>query len=142
MVNPTIDIIGFDVYSSETTHLIADAHYIPFRDGSFQGVLIQAVLEHVIEPEKVVGEIHRVLAKDGVVYSEIPFMQQVHEGAFDITRFTLVGHIALFKRFEPLDFGGNKSSNVALAWSIRYFILALTGINWFLKFLGWLRVYY
>ena len=74
--------------------MIADAHYIPFRDGSFQGVLIQAVLEHVIEPEKVVGEIHRVLAKDGVVYSEI-FMQQVHEGAFDITRFSISGSYSI-----------------------------------------------
>lgn len=121
-----LDIIGFDIYHSSYTDILADAHYMPFKDSSFDGVVIQAVLEHVMEPHKVVNEIHRVLSDDGMVYSEIPFMQQVHEAAYDFTRFTMTGHIALFKNFEPMEYGGNKSSNVALAWSIRYFFLALT----------------
>ena len=34
---------------------------------SFDGVMIQAVLEHVLEPTRVVAEIHRVLKPDGLL---------------------------------------------------------------------------
>src|SRR4051812_36878091 len=44
-----IDIIAFDIYDSPNVQLIADAHSLPFTTGSFDGVWIQAVLEHVLE---------------------------------------------------------------------------------------------
>ena len=36
----------------------------------------------------------------GIVYAETPFMQQVHEGAYDFTRYTVLGHRYLFKKFK------------------------------------------
>lgn len=122
----TIRITGIDVYESPNVDCVADAHYLPFANGSFDGVWIQAVLEHVVDPAAVVGEIHRVLKPKGIVYAETPFLQQVHEGAYDYTRFTVVGHRYLFRDFELVCCGGNKGAEVALAWSIRYFIWALT----------------
>jgi hypothetical protein len=77
-------------------------------------------MEHVVEPSKVADEIHRVLKSDGVVYAETPFMQQVHEGAYDFTRYTVLGHRYLFKRFDELDMGGNIGPESVLAWSVRY----------------------
>jgi ubiquinone/menaquinone biosynthesis C-methylase UbiE len=68
---------------------VADGHQLPIADGSVDGVWIQAVLEHVLDPSIVVQEIHRVLTPGGVVYAETPFMQPVHEGAYDFTRFSL-----------------------------------------------------
>ena len=53
-------------------------------------------------------------------------MQQVHEGAYDFTRYTVLGHRYLFKNFELLEFGGNGGAGVVLGWSIRYFIWSLT----------------
>ncbi len=41
--------------------LICDAHDIPFADRSFDGVIVQAVLEHVVDPFRCCEEIHRVL---------------------------------------------------------------------------------
>ena len=121
-----IERYGVDVYATQSVDVICDAHYIPYGDGVFDGVWIQAVLEHVLEPSKVVAEIHRVLKDGGVVYAETPFMQQVHEGAYDFTRYTVLGHRYLFRDFEALAFGGNKGANVALAWSIKYFVWAIT----------------
>ena len=120
-----LDITGTDVYLSDNVDYVSDAHYLPFKSNSFDAVWIQAVLEHVLEPEKVVSEIHRVLKRDGYVYAETPFMQQVHEGAYDFTRFTVLGHRYLFKNFTSIDIGGNKGAGVALAWSIKYFLWAL-----------------
>src|SRR6202051_1803948 len=97
----------------------------PLKDGAFDGVWIQAVLEHVLEPAAVVAEIHRVLRRDGLVYAETPFMQQVHERAYDFSRFTQSGHRWLFKRFSEISAGPIGGAGVALVWSIRYFSRAL-----------------
>ena len=61
---------GVDVYATQSVDVICDAHYIPYGNGVFDGVWIQAVLEHVLEPSKVVSEIHRVLKDGGVVYAD------------------------------------------------------------------------
>jgi SAM-dependent methyltransferase len=121
----TIELVGTDVYASPYTALVADAHKLPFEDGVFDGVWVQAVLEHVLEPATIVDEIHRVLRRGGVVYAETPFMQQVHERAYDFSRFTQSGHRWLFKRFSEISAGPIGGAGVALVWSIRYFCRAL-----------------
>lgn len=78
-----INLTGIDIYISESVDLVCDGHYLPFVSSNFDGVWIQAVLEHVVEPSIVVAEIHRVLKDEGLVYAETPFMQQVHEGGYD-----------------------------------------------------------
>jgi SAM-dependent methyltransferase len=123
---PGIRLIAFDVYRSEQTHFIADAHSIPLAEGTIDGVWVQAVLEHVLSPETVVAEIHRVLRPGGLVYAETPFMQQVHEGAYDFTRFTETGHRWLFRRFELIDSGVERGPFNVLLWSIRYALAGLT----------------
>ena len=125
----SVEVIGTDVYASGNTHLVTDAHHLPFDDGVFDGVWITAVLEHVIEPQVVVDEIWRVLKPRGLVYAETPFMQQVHERAYDFTRFTANGHRWLFRRFEEVDAGVSRGSGAghALAWSVRYFLRAFFG---------------
>ena len=117
---------GIDIYASPSVDAVADAHYLPLGDGAYDGVWIQAVLEHVVEPGRVVAEIHRVLRPRGIVYAETPFMQQVHSGAYDFTRFTVLGHRYLFRHFALLDMGGNGGAEVALAWALRYFVWAVT----------------
>ncbi|QUS42360.1 class I SAM-dependent methyltransferase [Tardiphaga alba] len=119
--DPDIEVVGSDVFSSENTALVADAHRLPFHDATFDGVWIQAVLEHVLEPATVAAEIHRVLKPKGLVYAETPFMQQVHERAYDFSRFTRSGHRWLFRHFAEVEAGAVTGAGVALLWSIRYF---------------------
>jgi SAM-dependent methyltransferase len=121
----SIELVGTDVYASPHTLLVADAHRLPFDDGVFDGVWVQAVLEHVLEPASVVSEIHRVLQPEGLVYAETPFMQQVHERAYDFSRFTQSGHRWLFRCFTEISAGPIGGAGVALVWSIRYFSRAL-----------------
>ncbi|MGO9400513.1 MAG: methyltransferase domain-containing protein [Xanthobacteraceae bacterium] len=142
---PTLRVLGTDVYASPNTLVMADAHRLPFCDNSFDGVWIQAVLEHVLNPDTVVAEIHRVLKPHGVVYADTPFMQQVHEGAYDFTRFTVSGHRWLFRKFEHTASGTVKGAGSALVWSIRYFVRALTGSGRIASSVGlalfWLRYF-
>jgi SAM-dependent methyltransferase len=123
-----VQIVGTDVYASTNTDVVADGHFLPFHDQTFDAVWIQAVLEHVLDPPAVAEEIHRVLKPGGIVYADTPFIQQVHEQAYDFTRFTLSGHRWLFRRFEEIDSGPVGGAGKALVWSIRYVALSL-GLN-------------
>jgi SAM-dependent methyltransferase len=128
--DPSLQIVGTDVYISPNIEIVADGHHLPFGDETFDGVWIQAVLEHVLEPQVVADEIFRVLKPAGLVYSEVPFMQHVHEGAYDFTRFTQSGHRWLFRRFTQIDAGTVAGAGVTLIWSIRHFVRSLSGLNW------------
>ena len=123
--NSGIDLVSFDIYASPSVQLIADAHNIPFSGESFDVVIIQAVLEHVLQPEKVVSELYRVLKKDGIVYAETPFLQHVHEGAYDFTRYTESGHRYLFREFELLQSGVSAGAGTQLLWSLDNFFRGL-----------------
>ena len=47
-------------------HLVcADAHALPFGDGTFAAVLCTAVLRHVANPDRALAEMRRVLARNG-----------------------------------------------------------------------------
>ncbi len=120
-----VELISTDVYASPATGLLCDAHKLPFDSQAFDGVWIQAVLEHVLEPSVVVAEIHRVLKQGGYVYAETPFMQQVHERAYDFSRFTRSGHRWLFRRFDEIDAGPITGPAIAFLWSMRYLLRAL-----------------
>ncbi len=119
--DPDVAVTAFDIYAAPHVQFVADAHDIPIIDGHFDGAVIQAVLEHVLEPQRVADEIWRVLKPCGLVYAETPFMQQVHEGAYDFTRLTESGHRHLFRRFARIDSGASGGPGRQLMWSVDYF---------------------
>lgn len=120
------ELLRTDVFVGPRVDLVCDAHALPFEDGSFDGVVIQAVLEHLVDPPRCVAEIHRVLRPGGLVFAETPFMQQVHMGAYDFTRYTVVGHRRLFRHFDRIDDGACCGPGMALAWAWRYFLCSFT----------------
>lgn len=121
-----VDLIAFDIYASPTVQFVGDGHSIPLVSGSVDGVIIQAVLQYLLEPTVVAKEIHRVLRSRGIVYADSPFIQQVCEGPYDLSRFTDSGHRYLFRKFERIDSGSVAGAGTALRWSIDYFVRALT----------------
>ena len=122
-----INLIACDIYPNKNIQFIADCHKIPLKDSSVDGVIIQAVLEHVLDPKSVVAEVFRVLNKDGLVYAETPFMQESHEEPYDFTRFTELGHRWLFRNFEEIYRKVNGGPGLTLYWSIRSLLKAITG---------------
>jgi SAM-dependent methyltransferase len=116
------EIIGSDVSFGPYTNLISDAHQIPFADETFDCVIVQVVLEHVLDPHRCVDEIFRVLKPAAIVYAETPFIQQVHMRQYDFTRFTHLGHRRLFRKFEEIKSGATGGPGMALAWSYTWFL--------------------
>ena len=128
MKDPIMTLVETDVSLGEQVSLVCDAHDLPFEDKTFDGVVAQAVLEHVVDPVRCASEIYRVLKREGFVYAETPFMQQVHMGRYDFTRFTHLGHRRLFRQFSEIDSGVACGPGMALAWAYEYFLISLTTI--------------
>ncbi|MGZ8215942.1 class I SAM-dependent methyltransferase [Methylomagnum sp.] len=122
-------ILYTDVALGTLTHLVCDAHDLPFVDDSFDAVIVNAVLEHVADPYRCVEEIHRVLRQGAHVFSVTPFMQQVHMGRYDFTRFTHLGHRRLFRRFTEECSGVANGPAMVMTWSFERFMAGFAGNN-------------
>ena len=125
LIDSDFEFQSIDVYLSKNINALADAHYLPYGDKYFDQVIIQAVLEHVISPRKVVSEIYRVLNIGGIVYSEVPFLQSVHEGPYDFFRFTHSGHRWLFRDFQEISSGALQGGFSSLLFISSYTISGL-----------------
>jgi SAM-dependent methyltransferase len=66
--NPPPNVLCTDIEIYGHTHVRLDAHMLPFRDNSFDTVLLMEVLEHVDDVEKALKEALRV-AKEVVLVS-------------------------------------------------------------------------
>lgn len=116
---PDMDVLSFDVYPSHETNFFADAHRIPLAKCSVDVVWIQAVLEHVQEPWVVAQEIERVCKIGGLIYAETPFLQSVHEGAYDFFRFGAAGARVLFRNTTDEMVKVVAGAGVVMQWSVR-----------------------
>jgi SAM-dependent methyltransferase len=125
VADPRVNLVAFDIYDGPNIDFVADGHDIPLVDESIDIIWIQAVLEHVADPQKVAAECERVLREGGIVYAETPFMQQVHAERYDFTRFTALGHRILFSRCDTVKSGVVDGPAVALIWSLRFFFAGL-----------------
>lgn len=68
-----------------------DGRIIPFADDYFDAIICTQVLEHAIDPEKLLSESYRVLKDDGYYLFSVPFVYPEHEAPFDFRRFTKYG---------------------------------------------------
>jgi SAM-dependent methyltransferase len=118
------ELVETDVSFGPRTAVVCDGHSLPFDPSVFDGVVIQAVLEHVVDPARCVEEIRRVLRPEGIVYAETAFMQQVHGGAYDFSRVTPIGHRRLFRGFAEISSGACCGPGMALGWSAQFFLLS------------------
>jgi SAM-dependent methyltransferase len=120
------DIIYTDVAFGKNVTCIADAHDLPFLSGSFDACVACAVLEHVMDPQRCVSEIERILKPGGYVFAETPFLQPVHMGAYDFTRFTYLGHRRLFRRFDDVRSGIAGGPAASAGQVLRYALISMS----------------
>lgn len=99
----TVINLNIDMYPN--VDIIGDAHNLPFKNNSVDGILIYAVFEHLERPDLAVAEIYRVLKKGGLVFAETPFLQHYHGYPFHFQNYTITGHEYLFRKFTVLKSG-------------------------------------
>jgi len=99
-----VKTLNLDIISNERIHVVADAHSLPFKEGAFDCIFSNAVLEHVQYPWIVADECRRALKDGGIVCVNVPFLFIIHD-KHDYFRFTQDGLRACFKDFEEIQSG-------------------------------------
>lgn len=104
--------------------VVADAHALPYADGSVHAIYCEAVIEHLYDPQQAVKEMHRVLKPGGMVFAGTPFMQPYHGYPHHYQNFTLQGHENLFRRvgFRIIESGTCVGPVHALVMSVAVFL--------------------
>ena len=118
-------VVVSDVVLGPHVDVICDGMELPIGNDAIDCVLLLAVLEHVLDPEKVVSEVRRVLRDGGLVVADTPFMQPVHMRQYDFTRFTDLGYRWLFRDFEEVSRGVSVGPASGLVWSVMYLFRSL-----------------
>jgi SAM-dependent methyltransferase len=84
-------------------YLLCDAHFLPFRDSSFDAVYCAAVFEHLACPALAMAEVFRVLRPGGVFCGNASFLEPWHDASF--FHLSPLGAVQLLLQagFEPLN---------------------------------------
>jgi len=113
------NVYHMDILPGPHVSLVGDAHHLPFRDNSVDGLIYQAVLEHIKDPRCVIDEAVRVLKPGGYLYLEVPFLQGFHADPHDFQRYTLEGLRILTRALKEIEAGVSVGPFCALVWIIR-----------------------
>lgn len=95
----------------------------PFEDNSIDEVFSEHFLEHVLDYEKTVLEMHRILKKDGILHFKVPYFKSMafpwhlHHYAFSSMTCRLLCEA------RPYQFGGRKLfEEISLRFNYLYFL--------------------
>jgi SAM-dependent methyltransferase len=115
-------VVCVDGYAYENVHVTCDLAALPFAEGSIEGIISQAVLEHVPEPVAHVAEMLRVLRPGGRVFCFFPFMQGFHASPHDYSRMTIRGLEHLFGDFIDCKVRVAGGPTSGLLWTLQEWI--------------------
>lgn len=118
-------IINVDIATSPNVDIVYNGLHLPFKDGVVDGIIITAVLEHVMDPALTVSEMFRILCRGGRFFASIPFIYPFHASPNDFQRYTIFGLDKLFWQFEKVESGIEGGPFNALAIILRECIASL-----------------
>lgn len=98
--------------AGDIEHLLVPGERLAVEAASFDAILLLDVLEHVPNPDFVLGEVRRLLASDGRLFISVPFIYREHETPYDFARFTVYGMRELIKRQQGKIIRLSKVGNV------------------------------
>jgi SAM-dependent methyltransferase len=96
------NVVNLEIVPYDSTDVISVGEVLPFRDGVFDAVHCNAVLEHVKDPFACAREIMRVLKPGGDLMCCVPFLQYYHGYPHHYFNMTHQGLAELFSGIDVL----------------------------------------
>ena len=117
-------------YRGNRADVAGDASEMPFADESFDTILCTEVMEHVMNPEKVIAEFARILKPGGAAIVTVPFFFPIHD-TFDFFRYTDKGIAVIMERYglEIEEVRPLSGTGVTIALMVNMFIFEI-GFMW------------
>ncbi len=97
--------INVDLFPFPGVDLVADLEHLPFRNGVFDGVTCDQVIEHAERPQAICKELIRITKQGGLIHVAAPFLFPWHPSPSDFSRWTLEGLASLFPDCEVVKHG-------------------------------------
>jgi len=88
--------LALDLFPFPNTDIVADAASLPLRDGSFDCIWLECVLEHCPDPRRIAAEAWRITAPGGAVFVHAPWIFFYHDYPGDYWRFSVEALRTLF----------------------------------------------
>jgi ubiquinone/menaquinone biosynthesis C-methylase UbiE len=129
------DSTKFDYQRSDIVHF--DGLNIPFEDNYFDNLICTEVLEHVLEFQTLVNEVHRVLKPGGSALFTIPWSARFHYIPNDYYRYTPSTLVVIFRDFSEVSIRnrGTDITSISSKLIVLYFRNLLPTITWKFIFL-------
>jgi len=122
--------LNIDLFPFPNVDVVADIHAVPLRDGIADAVVLDTVLEHVPEPQRVVDETFRILKPGGQVLCIAPFVFPYHGYPRHYYNFSRDGLEYLFRAFSDCSVAMNIGPTSCLTHLLsEYGAVALSGMR-------------
>ena len=109
-------------YEIAPNYPVVDVQSMPdYRDGTYDLVVLDQILEHVRDPWRAVREVHRILKPGGICIATTPFLIQFHGYPDDYHRFTESGLRELFTMFNSVTVD---------SWGNRFTVKTIASYGW------------
>lgn len=114
--------INIDLFKANNVNILGDAHNIPVKDGSVDGIVATGLMEYMRDPKEVAEEFHRILKRGGKLYVTCPFIKWDHSDSevLDRFRFTKGQVKELFGAFEVLELFNKGSARATCEILVRF----------------------
>lgn len=123
------DTINIDVHPWENVDILADAHDLPFVDGSLDGIVCAWVLEHLKNPTRAIEEFRRTLKPGGVLYLSTNFIMPHHPSPHDYYRWTVEGLREIFSGWEIIELKPILGPTCALLFIVQEWVAIALSFN-------------
>ena len=122
------DIFTIDLFAFPEVDALADAASLPFMDNSIDFFILDTILEHVPQPQKIIDEIRRCLKPGGEVICITTFIFPFHGYPTHYFNFTRDGLAFIFRDFSSARIAVNMGPTSGLVNLVsEYFTVAIAG---------------